>query len=1276
MVYAAYDRERDETVALKTLHNRDAAALYSFKKEFRTLADVAHPNLVSLYELVADGEQWFFTMELIDGENFVEYVRPTTGAPRSAAQGSELTETVPIEQILPRSSGQSLHPEQPVAAAFDEARLRASARQLAVGVRALHNAGKVHRDLKPHNVLVTREGRVVILDFGVARELAPTLSQLTVEAGLPGTLAYMAPEQARGKDATPASDWYAFGVMLFEGLTGHLPFTGTISRVLNDKLHKTAPSPGKLVRDLPEDLLELCEDLLARDVDSRPSAAGVLTRLGGPDPAVPDQSYLRIESSDDRLAGRQGHLEALENAFQRTLRGEPTSVYVHGTSGMGKTAIVHFFLRGLIKDSRAVVLPGRCYAQELVPYKGLDGVVDSLSKYLLSLPRHEVELLLPLEIQALAGLFPVLSRVDAIASSRRPGRGAADRLTRRRLAFGALRELLARIAEQQPVVLYIDDLQWADADSAALLGDLLRPPAAPPLLLITSFRSEEIASQTFLADLVLLANRPSLEDPAHPELDDSQSESDAEHHPRSLELSVEPLEDRDAAELASTLLGSHPGLEAMIRTIVREARGNPFLIEQLASYAMACGADSAVTGLDSRITLAEMLETRVHQLPPDSEALLLILAAAGRPIDAPVAYRAAGLSGDERPLINALQAAHLIRSSGSAKTVELYNDRIREGLAGRVDSSQARDLHLTLAATLIDSGMDDPEALFTHYRSAGENQRAGEQAALAARKASDALAFDRAALFYLRALDLGDFDAEEEEGLRRSLAESLANAGRPAEAAKAFLDLSRQVGDAPAAPRKPSRQIESAAIRALTYRSRAAREYLAGGYFDQGFAELRSVLEAVGLKMPLTSQGAILSLLWQRLLLRLHGLGFRLRDAEKIREDELLRIDTCHLAAAGLVTVDTVRGADFQTRQLRYALRAGEPMRVARALGLEVSYLGTAGTPARQRANRVLEKTFELARRVDDPVVIGLAHLHAGLLAYSCGDWGDAIDRCEEAAAIFIARCTGTVWETTFARRYGLSARMHRGELLEVSRVLPGLLAEADELGNVLAAANLRARFGIAWLAADDLQGCRQAAERALRDWSREGFHIVHFNGLISLCLADLYEGKAEESHERLGDGWPRGATSLVSRMQVARIEGLFLRGRCALAAAAATGGQRHLTAIAERAARRLAREDAAYAQPMAEQIRATRAYLAGDRNAAKLGLRRAQEGFEAVEMNLAAAANGWLRGQLTGGEAGRQQVAAAEAWMRDQGILRPERMAATLAPGFESLESPSEPGS
>ncbi len=1231
-MYAAYDRERDETVALKTLHHRDASALYAFKKEFRTLADVAHPNLVSLYELIADGEEWFFTMELIDGENFIDHVRPAGSDPPGRDRDVELTETLPLDRALPKPSGDPIQPRRPRAAAFDEARLRSALQQLAVGVRALHQAGKVHRDLKPHNVLVTGDGRVVILDFGVARELAPTLNQLTIEAGLPGTLAYMAPEQARGKDATPSSDWYAVGVMLFEALTGHLPFSGTISRVLNDKLHKSAPSARSLVHDPPEDLLELCEDLLARDASNRPSAAGVFARLGGADSGIPDQSYLRIETSSDALVGRRRHLAALDNAFHRSLLGQPASVHVHGTSGMGKTAIVHSFLRRLIEQSRALVLPGRCYARELVPYKALDGVVDSLSKYLMGLPRQEAEVLLPREIRALARLFPVLSRVEAISQTPEAGRGAVDRLSRRRLAFGALRELLGRITEHQPVVLFIDDLQWADADSAVLLGDLLRPPAAPSLLLITCFRSEEIATQSFLADLVSLAGGE----------DKSRSPM--------LELPVEPLSDDDAAELAAGLLGERPGTEPLVESIVRESQGNPFLIEQLAGYALASKMDLGEAAFDSRVTLAEMLETRIRQLAAGAEELLLILAAAGRPIDAAVAHRAAGLEGDERPLIAALQAANLVRSSGSARAVELYQDRIREGLAGRADPALARSLHLRLAKTLVEQGLDDPEALFTHYRSAGEAVRAGQQAALAARKASEALAFDRAALFYLRALDLGDFEDAEIQELRLGLAESLANAGRPAESARAFLEL---------APR-------SSSVQALAFRSRAAWEFLAGGYFDQGFAELRSVLDAVGLKMARSAWGAIFSLLWQRLRLRLRGLDFRPRAAERISDQELLRIDTCYSAAAGLLTADTVRGADFQTRHLRFALNAGEPLRVARALGLEVSYLATAGTAASRRAKSLLDRTFALAREVDDPFTIGLGHLHAGLLAYCLGEWRKSVAECSEAVAILTHRCTGALWETTVARRWGLAARMHMGELAEISRRLPALLAEADELGNVLASANLRTRFGISWLAAGDPQGCLQATERALSAWSREGFQLVHYNGLISSCLADLYEGRGEGSHQRLLEHWPRGPRSIVTRIEIARIEGLFLRARCALAAAAEGGDSAKRLRLAVREAGRLAREKPAYAQPMVDQIRATHAHLDGDDGSAEQYLRRAADGFAAADMNLAAAAARWRWGELTGGDEGRSQVTDAEAWMHDQDIQRPDRMVAMLAPGFD----------
>jgi serine/threonine protein kinase len=187
IVYEAYDRQFNTIVALKTLRRFVASSQFTFKREFRALGNLFHPNLVPLYELIVEEAQWFFTMELIRGLNFLAYVRP------SITVGSELQ-----------------RPD------FD--RLRASLRQLAEGVSALHQAGRLHCDLKPTNVLIEQTGRLVILDFGLVAfsdtDAAPTKERLLV-----GTPEYLSPEQITRSQLSAASDWYSVGTMLFEALT-------------------------------------------------------------------------------------------------------------------------------------------------------------------------------------------------------------------------------------------------------------------------------------------------------------------------------------------------------------------------------------------------------------------------------------------------------------------------------------------------------------------------------------------------------------------------------------------------------------------------------------------------------------------------------------------------------------------------------------------------------------------------------------------------------------------------------------------------------------------------------------------------------------------------------------------------------------------------------------------------------------------------------------------------------------------------------------------------
>jgi len=461
VVYEVYDRRRDAVVALKILSYVSAGALYDFKREFRSLTDITHPNLITLYELIAEGDQWFFTMECVDGVNFLEHVH---------AGGN---------------------------GAADNDRLRNALSQLAEGVSYLHSLGKLHCDLKPQNVLVDRDGRIAVLDFGLVREVGSG----GVRDRIAGTPDYLSPEQAAGLPASAASDWYSIGVMLYQALTNRLPYTGEVRSILREKQIADAPDPAAIAPNAPKYLLDLCRDLLNRDPAMRPDGPAVLERLGtvrartGIPPPV---------STWETFIGRQRELALLRQEIDRIAAGGPAAVFIHGPAGVGKSSLVGHVLDEIRNRETLTLLEGRCHEQESVPYKALDPLIDSLNGLLKALAPEDLKTLLPREMMALCRIFPVLRELASLAGVDTGAVEIPEIKELRLRALGALRDLIANLAAVKPIVIFIDDLQWGDLDSAPLLADILRPEHALPLLFIGSFRDGEKETSAFLKALLAL----------------------------------------------------------------------------------------------------------------------------------------------------------------------------------------------------------------------------------------------------------------------------------------------------------------------------------------------------------------------------------------------------------------------------------------------------------------------------------------------------------------------------------------------------------------------------------------------------------------------------------------------------------------------------------------------------------------------------------------------------------------------------------------------------
>ncbi|MBI5531311.1 MAG: AAA family ATPase [Deltaproteobacteria bacterium] len=1275
VVYEAFDAEQNARVALKMLRALSPEHVIRLKREFRALQDLRHPNLVSLGELIEDNGELFLTMELVTGSNFHDYVRtrsrwvidsqlPAIGQVLDGLKGSDHdTMKVPVHVTRPRrresSSGSgervrvvsagSATPDQPETLAaplpvaeplvcgFDEERLRSALAQLSSALIALHQAGKVHRDIKPSNVLVTVAGRVVILDLGLVTEIQAQTG--VTERNVVGTAAYMAPEQAASKPVGPEADWYSVGVMLYEALVGELPHDGPALKMLIDKQRDEPVPPSKRVPGVPPDLESLCMELLSFEPASRPSGPAILQRIGARNDASLPLRSSSSHAGGPPFVGRTKELKLLHEAFDDTRSGEPVAAYVYGESGMGKSVMARRFLNELTTRSPdTVVLFGRCYEREAVPFKAVDGILESLSGYMQRLSSTEAAALVPRKAGLLPLAFPVLRRVEVLAEA--PHVAIADPQEMRARVFAALRELFSLLCERHPVVLSIDDFQWTDSDSVALLSELLRPPEAPPLLLIVTWRT---AVESPKSTRFPIPNLP----------------GEVRH------VHLGPLHDGEARDLARKLARSAGGGELSGDTwdsIVQEAGGHPLFIDELVRHVVLGGGVPMLRMEEpARVRLDEALWTRISNLDEPVRKALEAVAIAGFPISQEVAANAVEIPVAEFSRhASYLRVANLVITTGPrrADTIEPFHDRVREAIVSNLSADARQAWHKRYSRALLTMPGADPEALAVHLQGAGDLENAAKYATKAADRAAEALAFDRAAQLYRTALELGAPSSADRRSLLGRLGDALSNSGRGTEAAEAYLQ-----------------GIEGASrADGLDLRRKAAEQLLRSGRIDQGMDLLRQVLEGIGEPYPKTPAQAMASLLLRRAEIRIRGLGFREREVSQISSADLTRIDVCCSIAALVGVVDTISGALFQTRSLLLALRAGEPTRIARALAAEMGYSCVGGSKTAKRTAELTRMGTNLAARTGNVNAMATVRMADALACYLLGRFREGLVKAEEAEAMFRAHCTGVFWELSTTVFIATGSLAYLGEVKELSARVFRAWREAQERGDLYAALNVASGFqNIAWLALDSPEEARRVTDTAIHQWSQSGVHLQHYNDMFAQANIDLYEGNARRAHQRVVDAWPIAERAHLLEFQQNRVEMHDLLGRSAMCIAGSSRLERkRFLRTLEESIQQVRSEEMFWSNPMADRLEAGLALLHSERQRALSLFQKAEEGFARAEMGLFAAAAKRQRGKLLGGKAGTDIVQEADAWMKGQGIRNPEAMCFMLCPDPNSAPPPS----
>lgn len=767
-VYLARDPRLDRRVAIKLLPAHlaaDAVARERLRREAMAAAALDHPFICKVFEIGEASGTVFIVMEYVAGQ---------TLSHRLAAG------PLPPAEAL-RIAGE-------IAEALEEA----------------HNRRLLHRDLKPANILLTQQGHVKVMDFGLALRMDPESVQeddttgsmacppLTERGMIVGTPDYMSPEQVRGAALDPRSDLFSFGICLAEMTTGTHPFRGpsrtdTMTAILRDPPRLAVPSGG----DLSPGMMVLIHRLLAKSPGDRYQS---MTELRADMNRMAAQSTtemaILVESASTRipLIGRGRERAELLHRLDEALAGRGSLVLIGGEPGIGKTHLTRWVLAEASRRGALAVI-GHCYESEgAPPYVPF---IEMLEYSARAAPRETFRFAVGDSASEVARLMPELRRMfpDIPPPIELPPE------QQRRFLFNAYRDFADRASRLTPVVQVFEDLHWADEATLALLEHLAQTVDTIPRLMVGTYRDAEVdPSRPFSKTLASLVSRK-----------------------LGSRITLKRFPVADVEEMLTAMSGREPPT-SLAAVIFEATEGNPFFVEEVFRHLAEEGKlfdEHGVWRTSLRVDQLAVPEgvrlvigRRLARLSGETRRILTTAAVIGRTFGLPLleelesARPDAGLEAIEE----AEQVQLVVAEPGREPRYRFVHELVRQTLAETLTLVRRQRLHARIAAAIekVHAGnLDRQASALAHHLfqagSAADPAKAVTFLTLAAQRASAAAAHQDGLLHIDNALTLIEEDqparAAELHVARATALRSLVRFPEAIEAYERALTLFDAAGD-------------------------------------------------------------------------------------------------------------------------------------------------------------------------------------------------------------------------------------------------------------------------------------------------------------------------------------------------------------------------------------------------------------------------------------------------------------------------------------------------